>query len=183
MDYAKMITDSITMKEVFSLYGFTPNSRGFICCPIHQEKTPSLGIYQSGRKWKCFGCGEGGSVIDFIMKYFGIGFKQAVTKINYDFNLKLPLSGNISIKERRELERRERERKEKLREEARIKQQKQDRRNALLDRWAECDKIITERMRQHPEATCFYEVAQEGDWKLISDMQLIEYLLDIEEWW
>jgi DNA primase len=70
MNFARMITDSLTMKEVFSRYGFSPNSRGFICCPLHQEKTPSLGMYQNGRRWKCFGCGEGGSVIDFVMKYF-----------------------------------------------------------------------------------------------------------------
>lgn len=173
-----MITDSVTMQNIFNYYGFTPNSRGFIRCPFHSEKTPSLGIYQNGRKWKCFGCGEGGSVIDFVMKYSGIGFKQAIAKINYDFNLRLPLSGHISIKKRREIEQREKALALRRQEDARIKKEQREEYESLLDQWAEYDKIITERRRKHPESKYLIDICEEGDAKIIAKMRFVEYLLD-----
>lgn len=36
-----------------------------IACPFHADSTPSLHLYQDGR-WKCFGCGKHGDVLDFI---------------------------------------------------------------------------------------------------------------------
>ena len=56
---------------VFSAYGLPPNRSGFVQCPFHQgDRHASLKVY-SGNKagWHCFGCGAGGSVIDFAMRY------------------------------------------------------------------------------------------------------------------
>ena len=38
------------------------------CCPFHNDRTPSLTLYQSkaGWRWQCFGCGLGGDVIDWL---------------------------------------------------------------------------------------------------------------------
>jgi len=41
----------------------------FTSCFLHEEKTPSLGIKPSQNRWKCFGCGAGGSQIDLVMKH------------------------------------------------------------------------------------------------------------------
>lgn len=57
------------------------NAAGFICCPFHKEKTPSMKIYE-GKRYFCFGgCGTGGDTIDFVMKLFNIDFIKAVKKI------------------------------------------------------------------------------------------------------
>lgn len=37
-----------------------------ICCPFHKERTPSLNIYHHNQSFYCFGCGAGGSSIDFV---------------------------------------------------------------------------------------------------------------------
>ena len=36
-----------------------------ICCPFHNEKDPSLHIFNN-QSWYCFGCGKGGDVYDFL---------------------------------------------------------------------------------------------------------------------
>lgn len=45
-------------------------------CMFHDERTPSLHVFPDGR-FKCFGCGEAGDVLDYIQKTRGVGLKEA----------------------------------------------------------------------------------------------------------
>lgn len=45
-------------------------------CPFHHDKTPSLSV--KGERWRCWGCGESGDVIDFTAKYYGLDTKGAI---------------------------------------------------------------------------------------------------------
>ncbi|MFP4498910.1 MAG: CHC2 zinc finger domain-containing protein, partial [Vulcanimicrobiota bacterium] len=47
-------------------------------CPFHNEKTPSFFVNPDGGFFKCFGCGEGGGVIQFLMKIENLDFLDAV---------------------------------------------------------------------------------------------------------
>lgn len=47
-------------------------------CPFHDERTPSFHVRPTKGRWHCFGCGEGGDVIDFISKHEGMEFREAV---------------------------------------------------------------------------------------------------------
>lgn len=62
--------------------GFEPkrsgNGRWVICCPFHNEKTPSLSIDAAKNLWHCFGCGEGGNAISFVQKIHGFNFPETI---------------------------------------------------------------------------------------------------------
>ena len=50
----------------------------FGLCPFHNEKSPSFSVSPGKQMYYCFGCGEGGNVISFVMKYENYSFIEAV---------------------------------------------------------------------------------------------------------
>ena len=50
-------------------------------CPFHDEKTPSFNVNPSRKFYHCFGCGEGGDVISFLMKVDGLTFTETVERL------------------------------------------------------------------------------------------------------
>jgi len=55
-----------------------------MCCPFHDDKTPSLKITPTKNLFHCFGCGAGGSVIDWVIKTQGVSFRHAVELLKSD---------------------------------------------------------------------------------------------------
>jgi len=51
------------------------------CCPFHEEKTPSFTVVPNKQIYHCFGCGESGGIIDFIMKYDHLAFVEAIETV------------------------------------------------------------------------------------------------------
>src|SRR5262245_50015703 len=60
------------------------------CCPFHQEKTPSFSVNPSKGFYKCFGCGKGGSVYNFLMDMEGLNFPEAVKRVAEISGVMLP---------------------------------------------------------------------------------------------
>ncbi|MDG0995251.1 MAG: DNA primase [Akkermansiaceae bacterium] len=50
-------------------------------CPFHNEKSPSFMVNPTRQSYHCFGCGEGGSAIGFVMAYENLPFPDAVKKL------------------------------------------------------------------------------------------------------
>jgi len=59
----------------------TVGSRLVCFCPFHRERTPSCYITPATGRWKCFGCGAGGSVIDFYALKHGITPTDAIAAL------------------------------------------------------------------------------------------------------
>lgn len=102
IDYADRINQAVTMREVCSMYGLQVDRGGFTRCPFHSEKTGSMKIYNGSKGWHCFGCHKGGDVIDFTEMFFGLHFKDAVRKLNTDFQLGLPIDTEPDAKAKKE---------------------------------------------------------------------------------
>lgn len=60
------------------------------CCPFHHEKTPSFHADDRSGRYYCFGCHEGGSAIDFLMKVERLSFPEAVEKLAREAGMRLP---------------------------------------------------------------------------------------------
>lgn len=147
-DFAADIKNAVTMRQVCDMYGIAVNRGGFACCPFHSEKTASMKIYDGNRGYHCFGCGVGGSTLDFVMDYFHLDLIGAERKLNTDFRLGLPLDGKMSREERRKADRiaEQRRREQEARQKAR--EAVYNRYHAALDRWAGYDKAIIQNAPQ-----------------------------------
>ena len=62
----------------------------FGLCPFHNEKSPSFSVSPSKQMYYCFGCGEGGNVITFLMKYENETFQDALKKLADRAGIRLP---------------------------------------------------------------------------------------------
>jgi len=58
-------------------------------CPFHQERTPSFNVSPTYNTFKCFGCGEGGDAITFVMKRDNIDFVDAIEVLAGRFGVEL----------------------------------------------------------------------------------------------
>ena len=97
MEAAPIIKKTITSRQIVEYYGFKPDRGGYICCPFHGEKTASLKVHKSG--WYCYGCHEGGDVIEFIRLYERCRFNQTVAKADLYFNLGLVKAEKTSLQD------------------------------------------------------------------------------------
>lgn len=80
--------------------------KGAIKCPFHAEKTGSFKV--KNNYYKCFGCGDSGDIITFIMKFNNIGFIEAIRFADQYFNTHI-LEEKITIKQQIEERKRKRE--------------------------------------------------------------------------
>lgn len=62
----------------------------FGLCPFHSEKTPSFSVHPEKRLFHCYGCGESGNTISFLMKIEGLEFPEAVRKLAERAGIPIP---------------------------------------------------------------------------------------------
>ncbi len=82
MDFAEQVKSSVdivkTIGEYVRLKRSGTTGRYLGLCPFHTEKTPSFNVNATVQRYKCFGCGVGGDVLQFIMEIERISFFEAL---------------------------------------------------------------------------------------------------------
>ncbi|OGW86192.1 MAG: DNA primase [Omnitrophica bacterium RIFCSPHIGHO2_02_FULL_46_11] len=74
-------------------------------CPFHQEKTPSFIVNPEKQIFHCFGCGVGGDIFSFLMKYEQMNFPEALRRLAERVHVTLPEAKQSSPRERSQTER------------------------------------------------------------------------------
>jgi len=83
IDIVELVTQYVTLKKA---------GRNYLgLCPFHQEKTPSFTVNREKQIFYCFGCGEGGNAIAFLMKIANKTFPEAIKELAEKTGVVLPL--------------------------------------------------------------------------------------------
>jgi DNA primase len=79
------VRDRSRVDDVVSEYGVTLRRAGVGSykglCPFHDEKTPSFNVRPANGTFHCFGCGEGGDVVAFVMKHEHLSFVESIERL------------------------------------------------------------------------------------------------------
>lgn len=81
IDIVEFISSYLTVKKAGANYR--------ALCPFHSEKTASMMISPEKQIFKCFGCGEGGDVLSFVMKMENLEFREALEMLATRAGVKL----------------------------------------------------------------------------------------------
>jgi len=98
------------------------------CCPFHEEKTPSFTVSADKQFYHCFGCGEHGSAITFLMNYEHMSFLESVEELAGRAGLTAPKTGGSYEKN-------------------------PDSGSDLLELMREAARFYRQQLREHPEAS------------------------------
>lgn len=81
------LKQTTSMRDVLDRYGVKVGRNGMCCCPIHGERHASMKVYPDG--FKCFACGAGGDIFDFVEAMENVDFKTAFGILGgtYDKNI------------------------------------------------------------------------------------------------
>lgn len=76
-----VLRNAVPLDEAAERYGTVRH--GFMRCPFHADRTPSLKLY--GHHFHCFGCGAHGDVIDLTAGLLGFSKSEAARRLEADF--------------------------------------------------------------------------------------------------
>ena len=80
----EQVKEQVTAREAAEFYGHKVNRNGMMCCPFHDDRTPSMKV---DKNFICFGCQEKGDVIDFTAKLFSLTPYEAAGKLISDMGV------------------------------------------------------------------------------------------------
>ena len=104
-DVVSQIKDKLDILDVVSKDVILKKTGGnyWGLCPFHKEKTPSFSVNPAKGIFKCFGCGEGGDSLTYLLKTRGMDFKDLIKDLASEFGLELPNTfSNVKNKDVRE---------------------------------------------------------------------------------
>lgn len=97
--YAERIKAAVQVSALLNANGIQVNRSGFAVCPLHGDRNASLKVYGGARGWVCYGCHKGGDVINLAMQMYGLSFKDAIARLNEEFNVGIDIGRKLSQRE------------------------------------------------------------------------------------
>lgn len=125
------------MPQVLDYYGIERNRANRIRCVLHNGQNFNCGI--KDHYIHCFVCGQSADAIKFVQVYFGLDFQSAISKLNDDFCLGLPIGQKIDRRKQIEMGRIAFERKRKAEQKQKERHQIEDDYWAAFEEWKRLD--------------------------------------------
>ena len=162
---ANEIKSRVKMPELLRCYGIDVDRKNRIACPLHSGTDKNCGVKDD--YIHCFVCHERADQIGFVQKYFSLNFPDAVSKINTDFSLGLPIGERIDKRQQTDMARQAF-----LRKQERNKKEEEPEKylNAWLDAHGELIRLVRQKIDYRPKSAC-----EELRPKFIEALQGIEY--------
>ena len=82
------VKEAVPVPLAAERYGLTANRAGMVCCPFHDDHTPSLKLNED--YFYCFGCQAGGDVVSLTARLFDLRPYEAASKLAVDFGVEVP---------------------------------------------------------------------------------------------
>jgi DNA primase len=99
VDFVEQLKSSVDIVNVVGEYvrlrKSGPNRYSGLC-PFHSEKTPSFSVHAGHQFFKCFGCGVGGDVLNFVMRIEGVSFYEALKALSERYGIPMPKRSEYS---------------------------------------------------------------------------------------
>lgn len=86
-DKIKLIKENISMQNILAMYQVKELHNHTCVCPFHEDIQPSMQIFPDNR-FRCYGCGAKGDVIDFVTYAQKCTQREAIDFLIKNFNLK-----------------------------------------------------------------------------------------------
>lgn len=80
-DIVEVVGDFVTLKK--------RGASMMACCPFHNEKTPSFHVSPAKGIYKCFGCGQGGDSLRFVMELEGLSYPEGLKWLAKKYNIEV----------------------------------------------------------------------------------------------
>lgn len=93
MEFVEQLKSSVDIVGVVGEYVRLRKSganRYIGLCPFHSEKSPSFNVHAVRQFYKCFSCGAGGDVVQFVMEKEGISFHEALKSLAERHGIPMP---------------------------------------------------------------------------------------------
>ena len=85
MNLFETVKAAVTPRRAAERYGLPVRQGNMICCPFHDDRTPSMKLNED--YFYCFGCGAHGDVIALTAQLFGLQPAEAAKKLAADFGI------------------------------------------------------------------------------------------------
>ena len=85
MNFFESVKAAVTVRQAAEHYGLEVNLGNMVCCPFHNDRTPSMKLNED--YFYCFGCGATGDVIDLAARLFGLSGYDAAKKLAANFDI------------------------------------------------------------------------------------------------
>ncbi len=89
----KILDDTDIVKVISEYVKLEKKSSNYVgLCPFHPDQNPSMHVSPTKKIYKCFSCGAGGNVINFVQNYERISYREAIVKVAEKSGIDLGIS-------------------------------------------------------------------------------------------